>query len=140
MKKLEVSNADALRSELKDMCCQTPDSRVLHRMHCILLVGHGASCYQVGALFRENPRTIERWVHQYNEYGVEGLRDDRTGRPAKVRDDQLKQLKADIRKSPRQIGYRQPDWDGRLLRFHLEHRHGVELSLRQCQRLLHQLK
>lgn len=139
MRKLEVPNTNVLHSILKDTCARTSSSLLLHRMHCVLLVGKGRSCYQVGEWFGEDPRTIERWVHHYNKCGIEGLKDDRKGRPAKVCNEQRKKLQQDIKINPDRLGYNQNGWDGKLLQTHLARRYGVQLSVRQCQRLLHQL-
>ena len=38
----------------------SPQSRFVHRLHCLLLVGTGQSCYQVAKVFGDDPRSIER--------------------------------------------------------------------------------
>ena len=141
LRKLKLSHTSELRSALKNAITRSLQSRFLHRLHCVLLVAEGCNCYEVAAWFGENPRTIERWVHQANEFGLEGLKDEqKTGRPAKVHDDQLKQLQVTSSCNPREFGYNQDDWDGPLLRIHLTRFYRIELSVRQCQRLLHKLQ
>jgi len=140
MRKLEVANKAALQSACKDEASRNCESRFLHRLHCVLLVAQGCSCYQVAEWFGEHPSTVERRVHFFHEYGLEGLRDEqKTGRPKKVRDDQLKQLQDDISRIPYELGHGQYEWNGKLLKTHLARRYGIELSVRQCQRLLNQL-
>lgn len=97
MRKLNVSDAELLRSSLKEICIQKPDTRALYRMHCVLLVGMGHSCYQVGKWYCEDPRTIERWVKRYNTLGLNGLQSNAIGRPTKLRDDQIEQIENDVR-------------------------------------------
>ena len=141
MRKLEVSNKAALQSACKEETTHNREFRFLHRLHCVLLVAQGSSCYQVAEWFGEHSSTVERWVHCFNEYNLEGLRDEqKTGRPRKVRDDQLKRLQSDISRNPSELGYEQYEWNGKLLKTHLECCYDVELSVRQCQRILHQLK
>ena len=141
MRKLEVSDTTILQATLKKEIAHHSEQRFLHRLHCVLLVGHGFSCYQVAEWFDEHPRTVERWVHYFQEYGIVGLRDEqKTGRPTKVRDDQLRQLVNDILTDPVELGYGLRTWGGKLLHVHLERCYGVKLSVRQCQRLLRQLK
>jgi len=140
MRKLEVPNKSALISACKEETTRNRESRFLHRLHCVLLVAQGCNCYQVAGWFGEHPCTVERWVHYFHEYDLEGLRDEqKTGRPRKVRDDQLKRLQGDISTNPSELGYNQHGWNGKLLKTHLEHGYGIELSVRQCQRLLRQL-
>ncbi len=141
MRKLEVPNKPALISACKEEVTRNREFRFLHRLHCVLLVSQGCSCYQVAEWFGEHPCTVERWVHYFQEYGIEGLKDEqKTGRPKKVRDDQLKRLQGEISENPFELGYNQNNWDGKLLQTHLERHYGIELSVRQCQRLLSQLR
>jgi transposase len=139
MRKLKISNKLSLLSTCKEEATRNQESRFLHRLHCMLLVAQGCSCYQVAEWFGEHPCTIERWVHYFQEYGVEGLKDEqKSGRPGKIHNDQVKRLQGDISKNPFELGYNQHRWNGKLLKTHLEHRYNIELSVRQCQRLLHQ--
>ena len=108
MRKLEVSNAADLQSALKEETTHSPEPRFLHRLHCVLLVAQGCSCYQVAEWFGEHPCSVERWIHHFNEHGLEGLRDEqKTGRPRKVRDDQLKRLQGEVSKKPFELEYNQ---------------------------------
>jgi transposase len=61
------------------------------------------------------------------------------GRPARLSTKDLAQLRKDISRSPRELGYDQNLWDGLLLSHHLTHKYSLSLSVRQCQRLFHQL-
>ncbi len=141
MRKLEVLNKAVLQSACKTETTRNCESRFLHRLHCVLLVAEGSSCYQIAAWFGEHPCTVERWVHYFQEYGVEGLKDEqKTGRPRKIRDDQLKRLQGEVSKNPFELGYDQNGWGGKLLQTHLQRRYDIELSVRQCQRLLNQLR
>ena len=140
MRKLEITDLDTLLAAVKEESGRSHDSRLLHRLHCVQLVGRGCSCYQVAEWFGEHPRSVERWVGYFKTFGIEGLRDEqKTGRPTKVRDDQLLQLTDDIMNNPSIFGYGQESWNGSLLSNHLALCYGIELGVRQCQRLLQQL-
>jgi len=126
---------------LADTSNQISEIRFQHRLHCVTLVEQGCSYSQVSEWFGEHPRTIERWVQNAHEFGVEGLKDEqKLGRPTKVRDDQKRALKTDIAKLPTEFGYKVSAWNGQLLMRHLKNNYGVDLGLRQCQRLLNKLK
>jgi len=48
-------------------------------------------------------------------------------------------LERDLRLHPRDLGYEQNLWDGKLLSHHLRQRYATELGVRQCQRLFRSL-
>lgn len=82
------------------------------------MTGEGCSCYDLARWFGENPRTIERWVHYYEEFGVEGLRDRdqcKQGRPTKLSDEQMTALGVAVNKHPKASDYVKSHWDGHLL-------------------------
>jgi len=140
MRKLEITDTMTLQTTLNTETYQTSQCRFLHRLHCVLLVARGCSCYQVAKWFSEHPRTVERWVKNYNDFSIEGLKDEqKSGRPTRLSDGQRQLLQNDLLKEPDTIGYAQNVWDGKLLRKHLELRYDVEFSVRHCQRLLNQL-
>ena len=136
MRKLEIADADVMRIAIQQEIQRSDESRYDHRIHGLLLVAGGHSCRQVALLFDEDPRTVQRWVRAFERNGFEGLRDgERTGRPASLSPDQWSSLQADLRAAPGQFGLAGNLWDGRLLSEHLRRRYGVQLGVRQCQRL-----
>ena len=50
MHKLEVTHPEAAKAALRREVMCSPQSRFLHRLHCVLLVAAGRSCYEVAAL------------------------------------------------------------------------------------------
>ncbi len=103
----------------------------------MLLVSQGRSCYEVAHWFDEDPRTVERWVHAFVVGGADGLVDHHHGgRPGRLTGSQLQQLALELALDPRQAGYPQSRWSGKLLALHLERSYGVSVSVRQCQRML----
>ncbi len=141
MQKLDISNPSDLQKLLKEELRQSPRVRYLHRLHCVLLLAQGHSCYDLARWFGLNPRTIELWVHKFEQRGIEGLKDIRNaGRPSKLNSLQTKMLSQDIRRPPRELHHVGDTWNGELLKLHLYNIYKVELSVRQCQRLLKQLK
>jgi transposase len=102
-------------------------------LHCVLLAGQGLSCYEVATLFGENPRTIERWVKEAERFGAERLKERKRGgrRPA---------LERNALEALRQSLPGGATWTGRSLQSHLDRTYAVHLSIRQCQRLLKELR
>lgn len=52
---------------------------------------------------------------------------------------QWARIEADLRKTPRDFGFEAGLWDGPVLSEHLRQRYGIELGVRQCQRLFRQM-
>ncbi len=137
MRKLEVENVVVLRNALRNAVRCDEEIRFMHRVHCVLLVANGVSCYRVAEIYSENPRTIERWVRKYSKNGIDGLSvKPRTGRPRKLSDEQYLQLCCEIRENAVVNDACDSVWDGRLLQRHLFRNYGINLGVRQCQRLL----
>ena len=141
MRRLSLGNAmwvrELIHASIKSSC----EQRFLHRLHCVLLVAEGRSCYEVARWFGEDARTIERWVHALGEHGMEGLRERHSGgRPTKLAGEQVRRLMLDLQRPPRVYGYPQPEWSGKGLALHLEGRFGIKLSARQCQRMMRRLE
>lgn len=136
MHKLRPLNMAALHAELACVQHRSAESRYAHRLHAVLLVGIGHSCYQVADWLGHDARCIERWVRAYDLLGVDGLKcHPGAGRPGRLTAAQSAQLVRDLANAPDGPG-RQQCWSGKRLALHLERQFGVTLSLRRCQRLL----
>lgn len=136
MKALQVADAETMRIALQQEISRSDESRYDHRLHGVLLVGQGHSCYDVADWFGEHPTTIERWVHRFEERGFTGLREgERAGRPRRLDDKTWEGIEHDLRLHPRDLGYNQNLWDGKLLSHHLHRHYATKLGVRQCQRL-----
>jgi transposase len=137
MRKLNVLNSGELRVRLREEVARSSHARWLHRMHCMLLIDKGFSCYQVAAWFGEDPKTLERWVHLWNEFGAERLQDrPHAGRRSRLTAKQTELLRLYLDCEPCVWGLPAAHWNGAVLRDLLRSRLEISLSLRQCQRLL----
>lgn len=136
MRKLEVADCQIMQIAVQQEIQRTEESRYDHRLHGVLLVSHGMSCTQVGGYLGQSPVTVQRWVQRFNEKGFAGLSEgDRCGRPRRISDAQWDEIEHALRTSPRTLGYGQNIWDGKLLSHHVRATHGIEIGVRQCQRL-----
>ena len=137
MKRLRPECGSAFRAALEAAGRRSEDPLLTHRLHAVLLVSLGHSCYEVASRIGQDPRTVERWVRTYETLGCEGLREHHGGgRPARLTATQRADLDRILAQDPAAQGLAQPRWSGKLLVLQLERRFGVRLSLRQCQRLL----
>jgi transposase len=79
-------------------------------------------------------------VKRFNAHGLAGLHEgERPGRPTRLSDAQWVAVDDDLRQSPAAFGYGGNLWDGKTLAHHLAVRYGVEMGVRQSQRVFGQL-
>jgi transposase len=140
MRKLQIPDAEIVILALQDEIRRSAEARYDHRLHGVLLVAQGMSCREAGSLLGDSPRTIESWVHRFEEEGLAGLVDGaRTGRPRRLNDKQLQEVAAALRKSPEDFSLAGQIWDGKTLAAWVDQQYGIILGVRQCQRLFRRL-
>lgn len=140
MKALTIGNREEMVFALQDEIRRNSEARYNHRLHAVLLVAQGMSCRQTAVALGDAPRSVEYWVHRFDQDGFGGLSEgDRPGRPSCLSDKQREQVDAALRKNPSDFGLQAELWDGPLLSAFLKQQMGVTLRVRQCQRLFRQL-
>ena len=140
MKRITVPDAETFIAAIQDELSRTREGRYFHRLAVVLHVLRGASAYEASHAFGFSSRAIEYWVNRLASNGLKGLWDGKhPGRPSRLSTSQMQRLRKDLRHSPRDTGYDQNLWDGVLLSHHLGKNYSVSLSVRQCQRLFHQM-
>lgn len=140
MRKLQIDDSGAIRVTIQQEIGRSEQSRYDHRLHGLLLLTAGLSCREVAGLFGEDETTIQRWIHRFEQGGLQALREsERSGRPRSLRPEQWAEVEEDLGKSPRDFGLRAAAWDGISLSEHLGQRYGVRLGVRQCQRIFRQM-
>lgn len=136
MKQLTLKDAELMNMAIMQEIHRSEESKYDHRLHGLLLISNGYDSYKVAEMFGQNPTTVQRWVKKFNESGFSGLREgERAGRPQSLTNRQWEQLGKDLRKNPAEFRYSQSLWDGNLLSMHINKQYGIELGVRQCQRL-----
>ncbi|HTX22385.1 MAG TPA: helix-turn-helix domain-containing protein [Candidatus Aquilonibacter sp.] len=121
---------------VRDLCAESPDKRLLHRLHCVALVNHGLSASEVGRIFKDSPRAVSYWVTRFKKDGIDGLREEtRPGRPSKLNPPQMKKLKAFLKQSRAGSKPVKPE----TLSTYISNEFGIILTSRQCSRILKRL-
>jgi transposase len=139
MQKLTLKDNELMHIAIQQEIARSDESRYDHRLHGLLLVSQGYSCYDVADLLGQDPRTIERWVKRFDNRGFGGLHEgEHPGRPTRLGTEDCLKVETDLRRSPRDFGYGQNLWDGKLLAHHLALHYDLTLGVRQCQRLFGQ--
>ncbi|MFA6110862.1 MAG: helix-turn-helix domain-containing protein [Candidatus Latescibacterota bacterium] len=140
MRRVHIEDAETLVVALKQEISRSEDARYDHRLHGLLLICQGMTIQAVSHYLGQARRTVQYWADRFRVDGLDGLREQpRSGRPAQLSRRQRAAIGRDLRRSPRDLGYEQNGWDGPLLSHHLALRYGVQLQVRQCQRLFHEL-
>jgi transposase len=129
-----------LRDAVRKQVGKSREKRACYRAFCLLMVLNGQRVTDVADAMGEHSRTIERWRKRFNEQGLDGLLDDTSpGRPSRLSDQAMAALARDIENPPSQLGLSGEQWRGKQLQQHLTRHYRIDLSLRQCQRLLKKL-
>ena len=140
MRPLGIADAANIVLGLQDEIRRSEESRYDHRLHGVLLVAQGMTCPEVARLLGDAPRTVENWVHQFEEQGLAGLLEgERSGRPRRLDEKQLAGINVVLRQTPRDVGLVGTLWDGKTLAAWIDREYETELGVRQCQRLFRQL-
>ena len=91
-------------------------------------------------LLGDAPRSVEYWVRGFEESGLAGLREgERSGRSGRLNEKHLRDINAALRQMPRDVGLGGNLWDGKTLAAWIAGQYGIDLGVRQCQRLFRQL-
>jgi transposase len=140
MRPLTISDSTSILG-LQQEIQRSEESRYDHRLHGVLLVAHGITCPDVARLLGDAPRSVEYWVHRYEQQGLAGLTEgERSGRPSRLSEKQIKEVNQVLRAKPSDAGMRVNLWDGKTLSAWIERTYGIQLGVRQCQRLFRQLE
>ena len=140
MRALTIADSATIILGLQDEIRRSEESRYDHRLHGVLLVAQGMTCPQVAELLGDAPRSVEYWVRRFEQSGLAGLREgERSGRPRRLDEKQLREINSALRRMPRELGLGGNLWDGKTLAAWIAQRYGIELGVRQYQRLFRQL-
>ena len=140
VKPLTIDDPDSIVLALQEEIRRSGESRYDHRLHGVLLVAQGMTCPEVARVLGDAPRSVEYWVRHLEERGLAALWEgERTGRPQRLNADQISCVNEVLRRTPRDFGLSQTLWDGKTLSAWIEQEYGVQLGVRQCQRMFRQL-
>ncbi len=140
MRPLTIDDSDTIVLGLQDEIRRSEESRYDHRLHGVLLVAQGMTCPDVARLLGDAPRAVLYWVHRFEAQGLAGLVEGaRPGRPSRLSEKQMIGINRALRRKPREVGLSGNIWDGKTLGAWIYQQYGVQLGVRQCQRLFRQL-
>src|ERR1700716_2632682 len=92
MRPLMISDAPSVLG-LQQEIQRSEESRYDHRLHGVLLVAQGMTCPDVARLLGDAPRSVENWVHRFDQQGLAGLTEgERSGRPSRLDEEKVKEI------------------------------------------------
>jgi len=134
MIRLDNTSLEELRSQLDEVEEKAPTQRVLAAIGRKL----GSSTEELAELHDVSEPTIRNWLNRFNEQPIEQAPYDapRSGRPAKLTDEEKEEFIADLHGSPEELGYDRQVWFPLLAYHHLKDKFDVEYSLVHIRRMM----
>ena len=140
MKALTITESETMALALQDEIRRSNEARYDHRLHAVLLVAQGVKCPEVATLLGDSTRIVQYWVNQFEREGFAGLADaDRPGRPPRLEKQHMETIGKALRKTPADFGLSTNIWDGKTLSAFIRKQFGIDIGVRQSQRLFRQL-
>jgi len=137
MERLENVSVDELRRALD----QAEESKPTQRLLAAIAYKHGVSQTELAEWHGVQRRTIYSWFRRLETEPLpEAVTDDpRPGRPRKLADSELADLRETLHEPPTEAGYEEANWSPQLLQRHLRETFDVEYSVPSCRRLLNEM-
>lgn len=143
MQRLTLQDPKKINRKIDKFLNNDPESKFIFRLCSLKMFMNDPNCSadRLGKLMNTSPRTIANWIHKINTEGdVEVLRDkEKPGRTSRLDESQLEILKKNLQLHPRDLGIDANLWDGKAFSHHIKKIFGIELQVRQCQRLFRKL-
>lgn len=102
MRQIELKEEE--REELRGLMRKGKSLREQQRAHCLILSNKGYQIEQLADIFEVERDTISRWFNSWEEFQVEGLKDNpKSGRPPKLTEEESKKVLEFVQENPRQL-------------------------------------
>lgn len=139
-KKLEVNPKHASYDILKQLYQTERNARIRIRLLVILYFFEGYASLQVSKFVHQSDSTVRRFLHRYNTFGLQGLKDiPHPSRDTILTDDEIIEVDKALSVSPRDNGLNYSNWTGNLLTMWVKNKFNKTISLGTAYNLLHQL-
>jgi transposase len=134
-----IHNPEELLKEGTKIINSSSDAKYILRVAMVnFMLAKTATAEELSTLSGIPRRTLTSWVQKVDENGFESLRAiKQPGRSSRLSEDQMAIIKDAIEADPEDSGYRV--WDGTTLSDFIKEQFGIDLGVRQCQRLFHSL-
>lgn len=123
----------------KEIVKQSDDEKYTRKVMLVnMMLERKMKAKEISELSGVPRRTLSKWVKVVDEEGFDALRGKSvTGRSSKLSKEQKEEVKEVLKNPPKECGYFK--WDGISLSDYIKSQYNIDLSVRQCQRLFHEL-
>jgi len=125
MRKLEILNHSI--EDLLNLLHSNADYLTGVRLLALIQIAKGKSSRELEDIFDRSHSRFCVWVNNFNEYGIEGLKDKSgRGRISRLSKSELDELRGVVlNKSPEEYGYNTATWNGLLLIDFIENKYHI---------------
>ena len=117
---------------------ENSDIKFAYRVSMVNLILGGMSAKELASYCGDGETTLMSWVTKVDQQGWDSLRvKKQPGKPSKLSDEQLAQVKKAVSEDPNNKGFKV--WDGPSLSKYIHDTFDVELGVRACQKLFHRM-
>lgn len=132
------SDVKELIEEGKAIMTSSEDAKYLLRVFAVNMVLSGCAVSVVCEMAGVSSVSVSNWVKAVDENGYEALKNKKIpGRPSRLNDEQLATVDSALQSDPNKYGFKK--WDGPSLSEYIKNTYNINLSVRRCQELFHQL-
>ena len=134
-----INDPETLLKQGQKIVSSSNDSKYIYRVTLVnLLLAGKMTSSELSTLSGVPERTLRTWVKTADEDGFEQLRAvKQEGRPRRLNANQTAEIKDTLNRDPSDYGYKV--WDGPSLSSYIKGTYDIDLGVRQCQRLFHEL-
>lgn len=144
MRRITIEKPEKIKQQILDYFQESAEHKFAYKLQAILLLldNEHTNCSEVARIYGASPQAIAKWVRQLNESkgNIEALKDrPKSGRNTRLSEKDIRHIKGVLKYSPSVYGIQSNQWDGITLSAFLKKEMGIELKVRQCQRILSRL-
>lgn len=133
-----INDPKELLEQGKQIVSENADNKFVHRVSMVNLMLSGLSSKLLAEFCGDSERTLQTWLKKVDEIGWEALvAVKQAGRPNKLNDEQINEIKAALKTDPAESGYNV--WDGPALSDYIKTKYGIDYGVRACQILMHKM-
>jgi transposase len=139
MQKLSIPNYSI--QDLEDLLNEKPDYIVGARLMALIQIKKGMSSRKLEELYFKSHSRFCVWVKNFNEFGIEGLKNkNKSGRKSQLSDEQKKNLLFVLQNNrPDGFGFNAATWNGPLLIEYIRKTYGIVYKKAQIYNILNLL-
>jgi transposase len=138
---IRIRLPEAEVQELEQAFRQATDRTFRDRLQIIRLAHRGRPHQDIAADLAITPRTVQRWLNRYLEFGLAGLRPRKAkGAEARIPPAMAEEIRRWVIEGPAEQGLDRANWTYAELAEHLYRTHGIRASRSAMQRFCQKLE